>query len=153
MCCVTSARDPFRSLYSRALGMRPCCHNCRYTGFPRIADVTLGDFWGVERFFPGRNDNRGVSAVLANTPKGLALVQSCLPSLEWWHAATDQIVAGNPNLVMATPAPPNRGVFFEAFHSRDFGKLRRYCRPKRRGVLRVARAVAKRLRKGAGKWL
>lgn len=152
-CCLAPARDPFRSLYSRALGMRPCCHTCRYTGFPRIADVTLGDFWGVERLFPGRNDNRGVSAVLANTAKGLALVQSCLPSLEWWHADTDQIVAGNPNLVMATPAPPLREAFFETFRSRDFGRLRRYFSPKRRGLLHVARAAARRLREGAGSWL
>ena len=27
---------------------RPSCHNCKFKGFPRIADISVADFWGVE---------------------------------------------------------------------------------------------------------
>ena len=42
-----------KDLYSRAYhsGMidRPSCYSCQFKGYPRIADVTLADFWGVEK--------------------------------------------------------------------------------------------------------
>lgn len=27
--------------------IRKCCTQCQYKGFPRIADISLGDFWGL----------------------------------------------------------------------------------------------------------
>ena len=51
---------------------RPSCYNCKFKGFPRIADITLGDFWGAEKVVGKEYDrNLGTSIILINSRKGL----------------------------------------------------------------------------------
>lgn len=64
--------------YSRffyaGVSLRPSCRRCRYRCETRGSDITLGDFWGIQKLF-GKTDNRGYSLVTANTQKGQALVE------------------------------------------------------------------------------
>lgn len=50
------------------LYIRPSCENCKYKEFPRVADITIGDFWGLE--FNEEEQRYGVSAALVNTARG-----------------------------------------------------------------------------------
>ena len=43
---------------------------CRFRDFRSGADMTIGDFWGIERVIPEIDDNSGISAVIVNTEKG-----------------------------------------------------------------------------------
>jgi coenzyme F420-reducing hydrogenase beta subunit len=57
--------------------VRPSCFECKFKGYPRSADITLGDFWGIERAIPGISDRaKGYSLVLVNSEKGAALLDS-----------------------------------------------------------------------------
>lgn len=49
---------------------RPSCYYCPYTNHRRNSDLTIGDFWGIEKFVPDFEDNLGISAVLIHSPKG-----------------------------------------------------------------------------------
>ncbi len=63
--------NPFWSIWLSHLMSRPCCYNCRYAQRQRIADITLGDLWGVHLYCPdlyGRNG--GSSLIICNTEKG-----------------------------------------------------------------------------------
>ena len=46
------------------------CENCKFKKFPRPADITIGDFWKIDKFTPDMNDNKGTSAIVLNTEKG-----------------------------------------------------------------------------------
>lgn len=71
------AADPYGRLsLVYHLSLMQSCFNCVFQGLPRIADITLGDFWGIPAEL---DDPRGVSLVLANSPKGEAL---CLESAQ-----------------------------------------------------------------------
>lgn len=65
--CVTD------SLYMKGflsdLYIRPSCFECPAKNFTSGADFTIADFWGQEYTFPEFDDDKGVSAVLANTVK------------------------------------------------------------------------------------
>lgn len=52
----------FQNLY-----LRPCCTKCRFKGSDRSSDVTVGDFWGLQREL---DDDKGTSFVMLNTEKG-----------------------------------------------------------------------------------
>lgn len=54
---------------------RECCYSCKYAREERIADITLGDFWGAENYYP-IDTSKGISAVLLNTTKGVELFES-----------------------------------------------------------------------------
>ena len=53
---------------------RYSCYNCAFKGDNRVADISIGDFWGLDETSDKYNSN-GVSIVIANTQKGLKFVQ------------------------------------------------------------------------------
>lgn len=50
--------------------LRPSCYSCSFKGIERQADITLADFWGIERVLPHMSDNKGVSYVMLHSSKG-----------------------------------------------------------------------------------
>lgn len=50
--------------------LRESCYQCEYCNLERVADFTIGDFWGVEKTFPDMDDNKGVSLIFINSEKG-----------------------------------------------------------------------------------
>lgn len=61
--------DYFVSFHSR-FNIRPSCFNCKYRNLKRAADITLGDFWAIDKYNEAFDDNKGTSFVLVNTTKG-----------------------------------------------------------------------------------
>ena len=73
-----------QSSYLRAflnlLDIRPSCGNCQFAKLPRVADLTIADFWDVHRFDPKLDDRKGTSAVLVNNEKGRFLLSKIKPA-------------------------------------------------------------------------
>lgn len=68
--------NPFWSIWLAHLMSRPCCCECPYTTRKRIADITLGDLWGVHLYCPELyNRNSGASLILCSTKKGRQAMQ------------------------------------------------------------------------------
>ena len=59
----------------------PSCYNCKYTNFNRTGDITIGDFWGIEKNMSEFDDNKGVSLVLVNSQKGKVFFDSIRANL------------------------------------------------------------------------
>ena len=67
--------NPFWSIWLNHLMSRPSCYYCKYTTSKRVADITLGDLWGVHLFCPELyGKNGGSSLVICNTEKGKAVI-------------------------------------------------------------------------------
>lgn len=64
-CCFQSYKNTRRS-----------CRNCLYCNGKRCSDITLADFWGVQKFKPELWDKRGISLVLSNTEQGSKFVEA-----------------------------------------------------------------------------
>ncbi len=63
--------DLYTHLFYQHIMLRPSCGECHYCNLRRTGDLTLADFWGWERTGSDLNaDDRGLSLVLVNTPKG-----------------------------------------------------------------------------------
>ena len=63
------------SFHSR-YNIRPSCFNCKYRSLKRSSDITLGDFWAIEKYEEKYDDNKGTSFVLVNTTKGDNILRS-----------------------------------------------------------------------------
>ncbi len=72
----TKTEPLFASYYGRGFQIynRPSCFNCKYRGATGMADIRIGDFWGIKREDPFWNKN-GVSCIFAKTEKGLSAIQ------------------------------------------------------------------------------
>ena len=63
--------NPFWSIWLQHLMSRPSCYKCPFTTIGRVADISLGDLWGVHIYCPELyGKNGGSSLVLCNTEKG-----------------------------------------------------------------------------------
>lgn len=52
------------------LYIRPSCFNCHFKDVYRCSDITLGDFWSAEDFYPEFYNIDGNSSVIIHTDKG-----------------------------------------------------------------------------------
>lgn len=68
--------NPFWSVWLKHLMSRPSCYECPFTTRERVADITLGDLWGVHLYCPELyGKNGGSSLIVANTDKGKSVVK------------------------------------------------------------------------------
>ena len=77
---------------------RECCYRCHYASTQRAGDITIADFWGIEKEHPEFFDVRGVSLVLINTPRGKTVWQEVASSFEWIESDIEKAARYNGNL-------------------------------------------------------
>ncbi len=70
----------YLSLFLKGYIYRDSCYNCKYANLVRIGDITIGDYWGVEKEEPTILKNKlskeeGISCILINSRKGIKLLQ------------------------------------------------------------------------------
>lgn len=105
-----------RLFYTNTI-LRPACYNCRYSSIVRPSDITIADFWGIEKTMPEIDDNKGVSLAIVNTEKGKQLF-SALNTIEKWESNAQDCL--QPNLVSPTRKPGNRGQFWQDYYQKGF---------------------------------
>ena len=79
---------------------RPSCFECPFKGFPRNADITIGDLWTNGKRIPSNLDNDlGTSVIIINNEKGQAFVEKCLKKINYSEFPFDAVVEGNTHLI------------------------------------------------------
>lgn len=106
--------DDFRRGYHTNVFCRPSCYHCQYKGFPRMADITIADYWGIEKVDKNLDNNIGTSMILLNSKKGIEYFEKVKDRLEWEETGFDSILPGNIALRKPIePAKIDRKTFFE----------------------------------------
>lgn len=62
--------DIYYGGFYNGLFFRENCYQCEYSSCQRVSDITIGDFWGIDRSTLKRKYNGKISVVLPNTEKG-----------------------------------------------------------------------------------
>jgi len=109
---IVPALDPYYSSFLDGKTYRECCYTCKYASSHSLADITIGDFWGVETAHPEFFDRKGVSAVLINTTKGEKAIESVKDSFYFIESTFDIVAKGNLNLRTPTPRPKIRDIIY-----------------------------------------
>jgi len=103
---------------------RPSCYDCKFKGFPRIADITLADFWGIENVDKSMDKNLGTSLVMVNSKKGEAFFEKAKARAKTVKVSFDSILPRNPALIKPLPSSKvNREQFFEDLDNMTFTEL------------------------------
>ena len=102
-------------VYHAHLAGRLSCTTCPFKGFPRYADISLGDYWGVEKHHPALFDDMGTSLVMVNSAKGRAFFEKVKKRFILEESKKEWIVEGNPSILTSYPAATiDRKAFFAA---------------------------------------
>jgi coenzyme F420-reducing hydrogenase beta subunit len=137
----TYLKDRFHDMYMRGyieenLYMRPCCFECKYKSFPRIADLTLGDFWGVGFVDPQLDTDQGTSLVMVNSVKGGELYSKIINNLYSKELEIDNALRGNLAISKSAIKNDNSYRFLIDLDNNSFNKcFRKYA--KNTGIKRL----------------
>lgn len=114
-------QDDFRRGYHTNVFCRPSCYDCQFKDFPRIADITIADYWGIEKVDKNLDMNIGTSMILLNSNKGIAFFEKVKEKLEYRETPFESILAGNIALRKSLePAKIDRDAFFKDLDANDF---------------------------------
>lgn len=117
------SRDCFLQAFLRNVCLRPACHKCRFKTLNRQSDITLGDFWGIEKLIPEMHDNKGISLVFANTNRGRKILEDLDVALLLRVVNIHQALKYNPPATKSVPPNPKRDLFFRDLERLNFEKL------------------------------
>ena len=100
----------FTDLFYKHIMFRHSCGKCHFCNTTRPSDITLADFWGWEKTNPNINkDDKGVSLVLVNTPKGREIFGAVKDKLNIIPAELENCL--QPNLQRPSGIHPKRMDF------------------------------------------
>jgi coenzyme F420-reducing hydrogenase beta subunit len=151
---TTNQQDPFTIGFLENLYLRPMCSVCPFTSVHRPADITIGDFWGIEKYMPELDDDKGISAILVNTPKGRRIFERCQPGLLTRPAEVFQVL--QPSLISPSIPSAFRSAFFADLDQLSFSDLQHtyisgFIPTVRRKICRLKQRIKKAFDKEAKK--
>ncbi len=98
--------------FSKGWIYRENCYYCKYACAHRPADLTIGDYWGIEKQHPefigknGWDESAGISVVIANSEKGNQYLQRNDDIVEFKLSTFDKAATGNSQL--RQPSKPGK---------------------------------------------
>lgn len=103
-----SGDDLFMKLFVEDHINRVSCGDCRFKGYDRCSDITLGDLWGVWDFDPEMDDNGGTSLVLVHSSIGREAFETVKSELKYKVVSEEDAVRYNPSLISSSIAKEDR---------------------------------------------
>lgn len=97
-------------LFYNSSALRPSCYICPYAAMERKTDITIGDFWHIEKTMPDFYDPAGTSLFLIHTNRGAELFDCIKENLEYKCANAQQ--CWQINLEKPTPISQHRNEFW-----------------------------------------
>lgn len=73
---TTHSDDSFMRGFLSNIYLRKSCYRCKSKNGISHSDITIADYWGIDKLMPDFDDDRGVSLVLVNTEKGKAILNN-----------------------------------------------------------------------------
>ena len=101
---------------------RPSCYDCKFKGTPRIADITIGDFWGAERYVGREYDHDlGTSVIMVNSQKGMVFYESVRSKFREKEIKYEDVVVSNKALISSLSKPTfDRAQLYEDLTNMPF---------------------------------
>lgn len=135
----------FTSIFYSHLALRPSCYECPYKSIMHPGDITIADYWGIEKAAPEFDDNKGVSLVLVNNDEGEKTFEAVKNTLRWKQTRIEDSI--QPPFQAPYSMPDNRDKFWNDFYNRDFEYIsRKYgeagiMNKIKRGVMKIKRKL------------
>jgi len=105
--------DPYVKGFHSRLYLRKSCHNCSYKKAHRESDITLADFWGIQRTNIPIPTTKGVSMIILQSPKGENIYKQIKENFETYESNIETALKLQPMLISSCTASPYRNKFYK----------------------------------------
>jgi len=94
---------------------RNSCYTCKFNTAKRVGDISIGDFWGIDKYNKSFNDTKGTSIVITSTEKGEALVNNLTDRCKLLAPVPiENGIPYNSALCSHVKKTPKRELFFDS---------------------------------------
>ena len=146
--------DRYMSMFLNNISLRPSCYDCHFTTVNRQGDITLGDFWGIGRKYPERDDDKGISLIIVNTEKGEKAYGEIAERMDAFDSDIDTAKAGQLILYASVKKHTRYDEFFRLYEEKGIkeaveatvyipGKIKQKYYMLKRFALDIARKILK----------
>lgn len=105
--------------FLKDLYLRPSCYDCKFKTLHRASDITLADFWGIEKIIPEINVEKGVSLCWASSEKGKQVLADVLKRTDYYEVKLREAIKHNSSAIKSVEMHKNRDKFFEEVNNSD----------------------------------
>lgn len=113
-CKISNSEPVNRNVFLRGflanLYLRPSCHVCPAKCFKSGSDITIGDFWGVQKIMAQIDDDKGLSVIMLNSMNAERCINTSM--IEKWPLIFDIVLNYNHAIKSSAKMPRKRDVFF-----------------------------------------
>lgn len=110
--------DAYKTFMQQGYSLRLSCFNCPFNEFSSSADITLGDFYGVEHFIDKKIPKNGVSKIVVHSERGDNLIH-CLDGFVLYEVDALECKK-QTEVVLRRGMPQNRKEFFDRLNATGF---------------------------------
>ena len=111
------------SAFFYGLNLRESCYQCRFATSERVADLTIGDFWGSWNKYKKRF-REGISVVGVNSERGYELSENISGRFDFYEVLTEnEAILSNDNFTHPIKRPPERACFYDSILSKGYKGL------------------------------
>lgn len=107
-----STLDPYYYHFLEGTTYRECCYRCNYCTKERVGDITIGDYWGVEKEHPEFYSTKGVSCLMVNSENGMRLWNLIKSEFYFLESTFEQVARANHNLSHPTKRTSRRDSIY-----------------------------------------
>lgn len=115
---LAGCRDYYQRAFMKGLMSRRSCYDCKFARLPRVADFTLGDFWGLGDELAFTHDkSSGVSLLLVNSEQGKEYLSHCTQDLFLERRTLGEATRKNQRICQSGDYQPERDSFLADIRS------------------------------------
>lgn len=109
----------YENIYMRGflsnLYLRPSCYKCTAKGGTSDSDLTIADFWGIQKFHPEFDDDKGISLVFVHTNKGKTVIERLNTKINVLESNMAEAIESNPSYFKSVSVPEKYSLFWRTF--------------------------------------
>lgn len=149
------SKDAYFRAFLDGLTYRDNCYECKYAKPERISDITVADFWGIDRSKMKYSYNGRISLVMINTDKGATFFDKNKDKLVWEeHTLSEAMSPEQTNIHHASIPHKDRKIFEEnyikygfekAVNKTEIGKRIKINKIKRLSGIHIIKKIVKRV--------
>lgn len=122
--------------FCKYISLRPSCYECKWSNPHRCGDITIGDFWGIEKIKPYLDAKNGISMLLANTDAGNSVIEKIKDKLYVESVPFEFACKNNGCLLSPAALTASRSRLYNDMYVLSFDDLvKKWLSPKKKLLL------------------
>lgn len=120
---VPTVKDPYMLAFVQNISLRKSCYSCNFKNFLSGSDITIGDFWGIDKTDSPLKNKEGVSLCILNTEKGMRFFSLIEDKADCDLRTLEEAIAENRAITTSTKSNPLREKYLKDMRKLPVNKL------------------------------